>query len=59
MNPTLAQVRITEPKEMRNVYCATLMKIAESNKNIVALDADLMNSMGMMKFAQKYPETDF
>jgi len=59
MSTKLAQERITEAKEMRNVYCETLIELAAGNKNIVSLDADLMNSMGMVKFAHHYPERTF
>lgn len=59
MSAVLANVRVKEDKEMRNVYCETLMELSEENKNIVALDADLMNSMGMTKYAKKYPERTF
>ena len=59
MSAILVEQRVKELKEMRNVYCETLMEIAEINKNIVVLDADLMSSMGMMKFANTYPERTF
>jgi transketolase len=41
---------------MREAYCSTLMELAESNKNIVALDADLISSSGMKPFFAKFPE---
>ncbi|MBP5167334.1 MAG: transketolase family protein [Oscillospiraceae bacterium] len=41
---------------MREAYCSTLMELAESNKNIVALDADLISSSGMKPFFAKYPD---
>lgn len=44
---------------MRDVYCNTLMEMAEKDPRIVVLDADLMNSMGTMPFAKKYPERTF
>ncbi len=44
---------------MRDVYCNTLMDMAEKDSRIVILDADLMNSMGTMPFAKKYPERTF
>jgi len=59
MSTKLVQNRIIEPQEMRTVYCETLLELAAENKNIIVLDADLMNSMGMMKFAQQYPERTF
>lgn len=59
MSAVLANIRVKEEKEMRNVYCETLMELSEKNKKIVVLDADLMNSMGMTKYAKKYPERTF
>ncbi|RBP46879.1 transketolase family protein [Garciella nitratireducens] len=44
---------------MRDVYCNTLMNMAEKDPRIVVLDADLMNSMGTMPFLKKYPERTF
>jgi len=44
------------PVLMREAYCSTLMELAETNKNIVALDADLVGSSGMKPFFAKYPE---
>lgn len=44
---------------MRDVYCNTLMDMAENDQRIVMLDADLMNSMGTMPFSKKYPERTF
>jgi len=44
-----------EPRAMRDVYCQTLMSLAENDRRIVALDADLMSSSGMTPFYQKYP----
>lgn len=41
---------------MRDAYCQTLMDLAEKDPRIVALDADLMNAMGMKPFQKKYPE---
>ena len=41
---------------MRDAYCSTLMSLAESNPNIVALDADLIGSSGMKPFFKAYPD---
>ena len=48
-----------DDKMMRDVYCATLMDLAKKDKRVVSLDADLMKSMGMMPFLEKYPERTF
>ena len=45
-----------EKSAMRNVYCNILMELAEDNKDIVILDADLMAAMGVKPFAEKYPK---
>lgn len=59
MNIKLAEKREKESIEMRAMYCKTLMELAEKNENIVALDADLMSSMGMKAFEKAYPERTF
>jgi transketolase len=41
---------------MRDVYCNTLIELARDNKNIVALDADLVSSSGMKPFFKAYPD---
>ena len=41
---------------MREIYCETLTGLAESNKNIIALDADLVASSGMSSFFKKFPD---
>lgn len=46
-------------KMMRATYCETLMELAERDESVVALDADLMKSMGMIPFLKKYPERTF
>lgn len=35
MSVVLANKRVKEDKEMRNVYCETLMELSEENKKIV------------------------
>ncbi|NLE68334.1 MAG: transketolase family protein [Lentisphaerae bacterium] len=48
-----------DDRMMRSVYCDTLMEMAGKDGRVVALDADLMNSMGMMPFLEKFPERTF
>ncbi len=50
-----------EPEKvaMRDIYCSTLMDMAETDKRIVVLDADLANSIGIRPFAKKYPDRFF
>jgi len=59
MSVILAKEIVKDDKMMRSVYCATLMELAEEDKNVVVLDADLMKSMGMIPFLKKYPERTF
>jgi transketolase len=59
MSAILTEKRIKEDKEMRTVYCETLMELADKNKEVVVLDADLMSSMGMVSFLKAYPERTF
>ena len=56
MTIVLAEENIQETIAMRDAYCQTLMELAERDPRIVALDADLMNSMGMVPFQKKFPE---
>jgi len=59
MSVIIAQKRTADEIAMRDAYCKTLMDLAAEDKRIVALDADLMNSMGMMPFLKAYPERAF
>jgi len=59
MGVTLAGQNLEEEVEMRSVYCATLMDLAGHDPRIVVLDADVMNSMGMVPFAKQYPLRTF
>ncbi|WP_101696634.1 transketolase family protein [Clostridium minihomine] len=45
-----------EKLAMRDVYANTMIDLASKNDKIVALDADLMNSVGMVKFAKEFPD---
>ena len=44
------------PVLMRDAYCGALMDMAKTNRNIVALDADLVSSSGMKNFFKEYPD---
>jgi transketolase len=55
----LAYENKPEEAEMRKVYCTTLMELAGRDPSIVALDADLINSIGMTPFAKEFPERMF
>lgn len=56
---SIAKEHEIEKIAMRDAYCETLLKLASENDKIVVLDADLMNSMGMVPFFKKYPERTF
>lgn len=45
--------------DMRDVYCQTLMKMAEEDERIVILEADLMNATGTKPFKAAFPERTF
>jgi transketolase len=45
-----------EEVEMRKVYCETLIGVAESNRPVMVLDADLMAGAGTKAFAERFPE---
>ncbi len=52
-------VRLTDRQEsieLRKVYCQTMLKMAEEDKRIVALDCDLVSPIGMTEFQKTYPE---
>jgi transketolase len=59
MSVILAKENIKDSIMMRDAYCKTLIKLARDDDRIVVLDADLMNSMGMIPFLKEYPERTF
>ena len=56
MSVIIASELVNESKAMRDAFCEVMMELAEKDKNIVALDADLMGAMGMKPFKNKFPE---
>ncbi len=48
-----------EAKEMRAVYCDTMIALAEKHPEIVVLDADLSGACGTKPFAQRFPKRYF
>ncbi|MCH4168518.1 MAG: transketolase family protein [Streptococcaceae bacterium] len=46
----------TEEKAMRDVYASTLAELAREDQNVVSLDADLMNSVGLVPLAKEFPD---
>ncbi|MBS7577903.1 MULTISPECIES: transketolase C-terminal domain-containing protein [unclassified Enterococcus] len=45
----------TEEKAMRDVYASTLAELAREDQKVVSLDADLMNSVGLVPLAKEFP----
>ena len=45
-----------EKQAMRDVYCQTMIDLADHNDKIVVMDADLMNSVGTVPFAEAHPD---
>ncbi|MCL2479460.1 MAG: transketolase family protein, partial [Treponema sp.] len=43
-------------KEMRAVYCDTLLRLAAEDKRIMVIEADLMKASGTMPFKTAYPD---
>ena len=45
MSVTVCKEFVAESQEMRKAFCQTLIELAETNPDIVLLDADLMGAM--------------
>jgi transketolase len=50
------ELNMAESKEMRMAYVDTIMALAEKNKNIVVLEADLMSCTNTAIFKKTYPD---
>ena len=48
-----------ESREMRSVYCDTMIALAKENPAIVDLEADLTAAHGMKPFQTAYPDRTF
>ncbi len=59
MSLVLAAEHKPEEIMMRDIYTQTLIKMAEKDSHIVALNADLMRSVGMKAFSEKFPQRTF
>ncbi len=44
-----------EDKEMRAIYCDSLIELSKENENIVVIDADLATACGTLKYKKEYP----
>lgn len=45
-----------EDKELREIYCESLIDLAEKDERIVLLEADLMKATGTLPFKQRFPD---
>ena len=52
----LVDTILPETKEMRKVFCETMMEMAKEDPSVVYFDCDVMNSIGMVPFAKEYPD---
>lgn len=59
MSIAFVENRHTEETAMRDAYCRTLMELASKDERVIALDADLMKSMGMAPFFKAFPDRTF
>jgi transketolase len=59
VNIITASEMVPEKVMMRDVYCQTLIELAEKDNRIVVLDSDLMKSMGIIPFQKSFPERTF
>lgn len=46
-------------KELRKIYCETLLSMAGEDERVVVLEADLMNAAGTKPFREAYPNRTF
>lgn len=49
------EARLEGAEELRAVYCRALMDLAEENEAVIAVEADVMHSMGTVPFARRFP----
>jgi transketolase len=48
--------RVEDKIAMRDAYCDSLIALAEKDDRIVAVEADVANSMGTIRFAKRFPD---
>lgn len=56
MTYTVVNEHQAEPFAMRDAYAETMTELVKENPRIMYLEADLMNSIGMVKFAKEFPD---
>lgn len=56
MNYSLRNDYAAEYSEMRPAFRDTMLELAEANRNILLMDADLMSAVGCLPFRDRFPE---
>ena len=56
MKILVAEKNDTEKTIMRDIYCEQMIKIAKEDKRVYAMDADLINSIGLVPFQKEMPD---
>lgn len=56
MKYTVNNQHTTEKLAMRDAYAETMTELVKENPKIMYLEADLMNSIGMVNFSKEFPE---
>lgn len=56
MNYKVDNTHAAEKLAMRDAYAETMTELVKENPRIVYLEADLMNSIGMVNFAKEFPD---
>lgn len=56
MNYKIDNSHAAEKLAMRDAYAETMTELVKENPRIVYLEADLMNSIGMVNFAKEFPD---
>lgn len=56
MGYKVVKERNTEKEAMRDVYASTLADLMGKDEKVVSLDADLMNSVGLVPVAEAFPD---
>lgn len=59
MNILVSNTHTKDEIAMRDAYCETLIELARRDERIVAVDADVMNSMGTVPFQKAFPRRSF
>jgi len=59
LNIVLTNSHAKDETAMRDAYCQTLIELARADERIVAVDADVMNSMGTVPFQKAFPDRSF